>query len=50
MSMDDRTWWESHNGNFGLYRSGDYDLSGDTNMDDRGMWERNNGKFTSVPR
>jgi YD repeat-containing protein len=50
MSMDDRTWWESHNGNFGLYRSGDYDLSGDTNMDDRGMWERSNGKFTSVPR
>jgi hypothetical protein len=50
INTNDRTWWELQNGNSGLYRSGDYNLTGDCNANDRILWEQNNGKFTSVPR
>jgi len=50
INTDDRTWWELQNGSSGLYRSGDYNLTGDCNVNDRVLWEQNNGKFTSVPR
>jgi hypothetical protein len=50
INFDDRTYWEGQNGDFGLYRIGDYNLNGDVNFNDRRVWEINNGKFTSVPR
>lgn len=50
INFDDRSFWESQNGQIGSYRIGDYNLNGDTNFNDRITWERNNGKFTSVPR
>ena len=50
INFDDRSYWESQNGQVGQYRIGDYNLNGDTNFNDRITWERNNGKFTSVPR
>jgi large repetitive protein len=50
INFDDRTFWESQNGNIGEYRIGDYNMNGDTNFNDRVTWELNNGKFTSVPR
>ncbi|MGB4849651.1 MAG: hypothetical protein WBP41_17130, partial [Saprospiraceae bacterium] len=50
LNFDDRSYWESQNGQVGQYRIGDYNLNGDTNFNDRITWERNNGKFTSVPR
>jgi hypothetical protein len=50
INFDDRTRWESENGNIGVYRTGDYNFNGDTNFNDRVTWEKNNGKFTSVIR
>ncbi|MCB0561862.1 MAG: cadherin-like domain-containing protein, partial [Phaeodactylibacter sp.] len=50
VNFDDRTFWESENGEAARYRIGDYNLNGDTNFNDRRVWELNNGKFTSVPR
>jgi hypothetical protein len=50
INTEDRTWWELQNGTSGLYRSGDYNMTGDCNSNDRLLWEKNNGKFTSVPR
>ncbi len=50
INFDDRSFWETQNGQVGEYRMGDYNLNGDTNFNDRVVWERNNGKFTSVPR
>ena len=50
INYDDRTFWESQNGEPARYRNGDYNLNGDTNYNDRLLWELNNGKFTSVPR
>jgi uncharacterized repeat protein (TIGR01451 family) len=50
INFDDRTFWESENGDIARYRNGDYNLNGDTNFNDRRVWELNNGKFTSVPR
>jgi uncharacterized repeat protein (TIGR01451 family) len=50
INFDDRTFWESENGDIAKYRNGDYNLNGDTNFNDRRVWELNNGKFTSVPR
>ncbi len=50
INFDDRSFWETQNGQVGEYRVGDYNLNGDTNFNDRVVWERNNGKFTSVPR
>jgi hypothetical protein len=50
INIDDRTFWELENGDYGYYRIGDYNLNADTNLNDRVIWEKNNGKFTSVPR
>jgi uncharacterized repeat protein (TIGR01451 family) len=50
INFDDRTYWESQNGEIARYRNGDYNLNGDTNFNDRRVWEINNGRFTSVPR
>ena len=50
INFDDRTYWESQNGEIARYRNGDYNLNGDTNFNDRRVWELNNGRFTSVPR
>lgn len=44
------SYWSGHNGNFGEYRNGDFNLNADTNFNDRLMWNRSNGFFTSVPR
>jgi uncharacterized protein YjdB len=50
INFDDRTFWETLNGQIARYRNSDYNLNGDTNFNDRRVWELNNGKFTSVPR
>lgn len=50
INFDDRSYWESQNSSFGMYKNGDYNMNGDTNFNDRIVWERNDGKFTSVPR
>ncbi len=50
INFDDRSFWETQNGQIGQYLISDYNLNGDVNFNDRVVWERNNGKFTSVPR
>lgn len=50
INFDDRSFWETQNGQIGAYRIGDHNLNGDTNFNDRIVWERNNGKFSSVQR
>jgi hypothetical protein len=50
INFDDRGFWATENGDIGEYRTGDYNMNGDTNFNDRVTWERNNGRFTSVPR
>ncbi|WP_373549928.1 beta strand repeat-containing protein [Haliscomenobacter sp.] len=50
INFDDRTFWETLNGQIARYRNSDYNLNGDSNFNDRRAWELNNGKFTSVPR
>ena len=50
INLNDRTFWEGENSDFGEYRIGDYNLNGDTNFNDRVVWERNQGFNTSVPR
>ena len=50
INQDDRAAWQGENGDFGLYRFGDYNMNGDVNFNDRVTWERNNGNSSSVPR
>ena len=47
INSDDQSTWESQNGRLG-YRTGDYNLNGDTNSNDQIIWQWNNGCFTSV--
>ncbi len=47
---NDKTIWQSYNGNFGQYLSADYNMDGDINGDDKIFWQRNNGKFSVIPR
>jgi len=49
INSDDQSTWESQNGRLG-YRTGDYNLNGDTNSNDQIIWQWNNGCFTSVIR
>jgi hypothetical protein len=50
INMGDRISWELDNGDFGMFRVGDFNMNGDVNFNDLVLWERNNGTFTSVPR
>jgi len=50
INQDDRTRWSDDNGDYGLYRIGDYNMNADVNFNDRVTWERNNGNSSSVPR
>jgi hypothetical protein len=50
INQADRSAWQLENGEFSLYRTGDYNMNGDVNFNDRVTWERNNGSSSSVPR
>jgi len=46
----DRITWQSVNGLFGVYNSGDCNLDSDVNAADRVVFSYNNGIFTSIPK
>ncbi len=46
----DRIFWQTVNGQFGVYNPGDYDLDGDINAADRIVFSLNNGIFTTIPK
>jgi len=46
----DKAIWDTQNGLFGSYCSGDLNQDGDVNGGDRIIWQYNNGVFSSVPK
>lgn len=46
----DRILWQTANGLFNIYNTGDYNLDSDINAADRIVFSYNNGIFTSIPK
>ena len=47
---DDKGFWQSDNGDFGLYLPTDFNMDGDVNGNDKIYWFDNNGTFSGVQR
>lgn len=46
----DKIYWQSINGTFSQYISGDFNLDGDVNGADKVLWNENNGTFSEITR
>ncbi len=50
LNAADRVFWETVNGQFGVYNPGDYNLDGDINAADKIIFNANNGIYTTIPK